>query len=132
MGVFLSLDEVNQVLFIRFEGVVTDQVLLARYQQARVWMASHGPISSVTDFTDVTSFEVTAQGVNLLAANSPLVPDGYLRVVVAPQDEVFGMSRMFEMMGSLTRNRVDIVRTMAEAYALSGIKKPQLLSILEW
>jgi hypothetical protein len=132
MGLFLSLDDVNHVLFIRFEGVVTDQVLLTRYQQAREWMANHGPISSVTDFTDVTSFEVTAQGVNLLAANSPLVPDGFLRVVVAPQDEVYGMSRMFEMMGSLTRNRVDIVRTMAEAYAVTGITKPQPLPILKW
>jgi hypothetical protein len=132
MGVFLSLDDFNRVLFIRFEGVLTDQVLLDRYQQVRAWMENHGSISSITDFSEVTSFDVTAQGVNLLAANSPMVPDGYLRVVVAPQDEAYGMSRMFEMVGSLTRNRVDIVRTMEEAYVLAGIKKPDCCPILNW
>jgi hypothetical protein len=95
-------------------------------------MENHGSISSITDFSEVTSFDVTAQGVNLLAANSPMVPDGYLRVVVAPQDEAYGMSRMFEMVGSLTRNRVDIVRTMEEAYVLAGIKKPDCCPILNW
>jgi hypothetical protein len=132
MGTFLSLDELQGVLFIRFEGVVTDRVLLERYETVREWIAGHGFYSSISDFRQTDSCEVTAHGVTQLAANAPLVPDDYLRIVVAPQDEVFGMTRMFEMLGSATRNRVHVVRSLAEAYLLAGIERLDLHPILEW
>jgi hypothetical protein len=131
MGVFLHFDELNRVLFIRFKGTVTDDVLLDRYRQVREWLAIHGHFSNISDFTDVTSFEVTAQGVTQLAATSPLVPDEFLRIMVAPQDEVFGMTRMFEVLGSPTRNNVRIVRTVAEAYRLVGIEAPEFSPVME-
>jgi hypothetical protein len=132
MGVFLSFDEAQQILYIRFEGLVTDSVLLSRYQQVREWIADNGQHSSVTDFSDVTSFEVTSQGVDQLASNSPLVSDDFLRIVVAPQDVIFGMARMFEMLGSSTRDKVYVVRTMAEAYRLLGKQSLDLHPLLEW
>jgi hypothetical protein len=132
MGVFLSLDELHRVLFVRFEGVVTDIVLLERFEQVREWFRIHGPVATISDFSDVSSFEVTAAGVEHLASSAPLVPDEYLRIVVAPQDESYGMSRMFEMMGSTTRNRVDIARTRTEAYKIAGIENPQPHPILYW
>ena len=132
MGTFLSLDHLQGVLFIRFEGVVTDDVLLERYDIVREWLAGHGSYSSISDFSDAVSFEVTASGGNQLAASSPLVSDEYLRIVVAPQDEIFGMTRMFAILGSATRNKVDVVRTLAEAYRLAGVERLDLHPILEW
>lgn len=121
MGAFLSLDPLHQVLYIQFEGTVTDDVLLSRFQEVREWMDRNGQFSSITDFSPVTRFEVTSQGVDRLASNPPLVPDNLLRIVVAPQDETFGMARMFEMLGSATRNKVYVVRTMAEAHRVLGM-----------
>jgi hypothetical protein len=132
MGTFLSLDESQGVLLIRFEGAVNDQVLLERFGRVREWLAGHGYYSSITDFSAVDSFEVTAQGVNRLAADAPLVPDRYRRVVVAPQDEIYGMTRMFEMLGSGTRDRVDVVRTMAEACRQVGVDGLTLRALIEW
>jgi hypothetical protein len=132
MGTFLSFDDLNQVLFIRFEGIVNDEVLLSRYQQVREWLAAYGYCSNISDFSAVASFDVTTDGVSQLASNAPLVPDNYLRVVVAPQDEVFGMTRMFEILGSSTRNKVHIVRDVSTAYRLVGIEEPQFRPILEW
>jgi hypothetical protein len=132
MGILLSLDELHRVLYIRFEGVVTDDVLLKSYDRVREWVSSHGPASSITDFTEIASFEVTANGVSQLAANSPLVPDNFLRIVVAPQDEVFGMTRMFGMLGSGTRNEVHVVRLLADAYQLAGVESPEFHPILYW
>jgi hypothetical protein len=132
MGTFLSFDDLDQVLFIRFEGIVTDEVLLTRYRQVREWMATGGPCSSISDFSAVASFGVSTDGVSQLAAKAPLVPDNHLRVVVAPQDEVFGMTRMFEILGSSTRDRVHIVRDVPAAYRLMGIKEPHFRQVLEW
>lgn len=132
MGVFLSLDKSNQVLFIRFEGAVTDDVFLDRYRIVREWIAAHGFVSNISDFTDVTSFQVTAQAIGQLAAHSPLVPDSFQRIVVAPQDQVFGMTRMFEMLGSPTRDRVHIVRTVAEAFNLLGVEATDFRPVVDW
>jgi hypothetical protein len=121
MGTFLSIDEKKQILLIRFEGVVTDEILLECYGRVRKWFAEHGYCGNISDFTNVSSFQVTGRAISLLASNTPLVPESYVRVLVAPQDEVFGLSRMFEMMGSERGNRVDIVRNIDEAYRLAGI-----------
>jgi hypothetical protein len=55
MGVFLSVDKADTILYIRFEGVVTDEVFLSRYQQVREWHAVHGKLSHICDFSEVTS-----------------------------------------------------------------------------
>lgn len=132
MGAFLSLDDVSQVLLIRFEGVITDDVLLDHYKTVRNWIAAHGYYSQISDFSGITSLQVTARAINHLAASAPLVPDNYLRIVVAPQDNVFGMARMFEMLGSPTRSNVHIFRTIAEAYCLAGIEAPDFHPILDF
>jgi hypothetical protein len=132
MGVFLSLDEESRVLYIRFEGIATDDVLLYRYQQVREWVAVHGYFSSISDFSEVTSFEVTSTGVKQLEAHSPLVSDEFLRVVVAPQDIAFGMARMFGILGSNTRRSVEVVHTLAEAYRLFGVELLDLSPIVDW
>jgi hypothetical protein len=132
MGVFLSVDKAHTILYIRFEGIVTDEVFLSRYQQVREWHAVHGRLSHISDFSEVTSFAVTTHGIGQLAESAPLVPDNLLRIVVAPQDVAFGMSRMFEMLGSSTRNAVHVVRTVAEAYKLAGVGALDFYPIVDW
>ncbi len=131
MPALLSLDEASQVALFTFAGVVTDRDILDGFRAIRGWMATNGPVSSITDFSAVTEFSVTSQAVNFLAAQPPLVPDGYLRIVVAPRDEIFGMARMFEMLGSSTRASVQVVRLLGEAHALLGREHFEFHPLLE-
>ncbi len=121
MGTSLSIDERTRILLIRFEGVVTDEVLLGGYRRMRLWYAENGYCGNISDFSGVSSFEVTGAAVRGLASNTPLVPGNFVRIICAPQDEVYGMCRMFEMMGSERGNRVDIVRNIEDAYGLAEI-----------
>ncbi len=130
MEAFLSFDESHQVILIKFGGRLTDEILLSHFQRVKGWLTTHGPCSNITDFSDVTSFEISAKAVSQLAASSPLVPDEFLRVVIAPQDEIYGMVRMFEMLGSATRDRLHIVRTISEAYEVTGIESPGFRPVL--
>jgi hypothetical protein len=131
VGVSLGLDKSRRILLIRFTGVVTDDVLLSGFQSVREWIAIHGDTSSITDFSEIESFEVTAAAVRQLAEGPPLVPDGYMRIVVAPQDEAFGMARMFEMLGSESRDRVYVVRTHIEAAQIVGVEQLEFPPALE-
>lgn len=131
MGDFLRIDAEKQILLIHFEGVVTDESLLDGYRRVRKYFIEHGHCGNISDFTGVTSFEVTARAIRSLASNTPLVPESFVRILVAPKDEVYGMARMFEMAGSMMGNRVDIVRSLGEAYQLAGIDGRGLQKIEE-
>jgi hypothetical protein len=126
---YLGYDEEKQVLLAQFTGVITDSILLGRYQQMREWHDNHGLCGSISDFSGVTDFKVTGKAIRRLASNTPLVPANFLRVLVAPQDDIFGLARMFEMAGSAMGNRLDIVRNTDEAYKMAGITKPNFRSI---
>lgn len=132
MGVFLGFDAHAQLLLVRFEGDVTDEILVARFRQVREWFVRNGPRSNITDFSAVTGMNVGTQTVARMAAADPFVPNGFLRIIVAPQDEAFGMSRMYENLGSLTRDSVHVVRTMQEAIAIAGVLDPHFETIAEW
>ena len=42
MGAFLRFNKLHRALLITFEGVVTDAILLERYQKVRDWIALTG------------------------------------------------------------------------------------------
>jgi hypothetical protein len=133
MAVFLSVDDEHKYVLTQFVGAVNDTVLFRSHERLRKWLADHGRHSGIADFSQVTSCEVTAQGVAMLASDAPLISESYLRIVVAPQDEVFGMARMYEMLGGATRsNRVHIVRTYEEARHLIGIGLLSFEPLLDW
>ncbi len=50
-------------------------------------------------------------------------------VIVAPGDLVYGLSRMFAVLGEETRPNLRVVRTMQEAYSLLEIVSPQFSPI---
>lgn len=121
MGFILSFDATQKVLFIQIVGDVTDDIVLDGYQKTREWIAVHGQCSQISDYSSATSVKLTAEAIRKLASLPPLVSDQFLRIVVAPQDSVFGMARMFGAYGGQTRSRVDVVRTLREASELLGV-----------
>ncbi len=124
MEFLLGLDHTNRLLYFRFSGPMTDEDLLAGFAKARRWIASHGPHSSISDFSGVTTFDISSEAVRILSSLPPLVPDEFHRIVVAPQDVVYGMVRVFAAFGSKTRDHVEIVRSYAEALEILGISSP--------
>jgi hypothetical protein len=121
-----DFDATNRILRGRFDGCVTDEVLKEYYRIAAGYVEQVDPRSGITDFSAVTSFEVSAETVRELARSVPAMPDpGRIRVVLAPVDHVFGMARLFQLVGEHTRPNLHIVRTLREAWAVLGVQDPQ-------
>lgn len=57
-----------------------------------------------------------------LAGEEPAMADAHPRVIVAPTQELFGLSRMFQIAGEEKRPRLTVVRTLEEAYAKLGLQ----------
>ena len=107
------------------EGPVTDGLLLDYYAAAAKYTASHTPCRGIWDFSKVAGkLEVSSDTIRRLVNRSPIIPAGYMRVIVAPQDFLFGMMRMLQLL-SEARPELHVVRTMDEAYRLLLVESPQ-------
>jgi hypothetical protein len=117
----LHFDAKNQTLRHSYHGRLTDKALVAAYQKADKYVARHPPSRMITDFSAVTSLEVSSHTVRTLAATPTKVPVGCARVFVTPQKAFYGMARMFQILAERNRPNLHIVRTLDEAYRLLGI-----------
>lgn len=48
-----------------------------------------------------------------------------MRVLVVPKAIIYGMARMFQILGEKTRPDLHVVRTMDEAYRLLRVESPE-------
>jgi hypothetical protein len=125
VGFAIDFDATNNILRLALEGQVTDAILLEAYATAARYVESHAPCYGILDGSGVTKFEVSSNTVRDLAMSAPVIPAGYIRVVVAPLDSFYGMVRMFQTLGESTRPDLHLVRTMDEAYSLLRVESPE-------
>lgn len=81
----------------------------------------------IVDFSTVTEFALSSNLLRQLANQEPCVPDATSRprVIIAPQAHVFGLARMFQIMGETTRPLLNVVHTLDEAFAALGVQSPK-------
>ncbi|MFZ0735682.1 MAG: hypothetical protein WBL70_20355 [Candidatus Acidiferrales bacterium] len=120
--------EFNSTLGIlrgRLEGQITDEGLREFYRTAAEYVALLDPRAGVTDFSGVSSFDVSVQTIRGLAMSAPAMPKtSRPRVIVASASHIYGMARMFEEVGEATRPNLHVVRTTGEAWAILGVAAP--------
>jgi hypothetical protein len=111
------------ILRCTFEGRVDDDSLEEYYRTAAKLVERLQPRAAITDFTAVTSFEVSTDTIKRLARSAPVMTDDAApRFIVAPSAHLFGLARMFQITGEATRAALRVVRTPQEAYAAIGVK----------
>ncbi len=125
MAFVIEFDARNNILRARLEGRVTDAILLDAYTIMARYAVSHSGCRGIADISGVTEFDVSISAVRQLAKAPPAIPAPYMRVFVAPQAHVYGMARMFQVLGEETRPNLHIVRTLDEAYRLLQVEAPE-------
>jgi hypothetical protein len=123
MGYFFEFDAVNKILRCSRRGRVTDPLIFEVYCEAQRLLESRSPCRGIDDLSAVTEFAVSADTIKKLADKSAFSVLEVL-VIVAPQAHLYGMSRMYSILTEATR-RVQVARTMEEAYSLLGVSSPQ-------
>jgi len=118
VGYVMEIDAKDNILRVTLEGTVTDATLSDMYAAVAGYVASHGPCRAIADASRVKMFEVSTSFIREVARNKSAIPTGHMRVFVAPSDFMFGMVRMFQIVGELTRPDLHVVRTLEEAYHL--------------
>lgn len=80
---------------------------------------------SVMDCSSVTECDVSAEFIRRLPNQKPVLADAKRpRFIVAQKTSVFGLARMFQLMGETRLPLLKVVRTMDEVLAALGIQSP--------
>ena len=116
-------DTRRRVLFVKFGPALTQAALEDMQAMAKRLVAAHGPFSFILDLSAVDRADVTSEFIAALARRGAVLT-GQQRILVAPRDEIFGLSRMFALHQAATGDEPTIVRTLQEAYAALGIDQP--------
>jgi hypothetical protein len=125
MAYQFDFDGANRILRCRWDGPVTDESLRECYSTIRKYVALTHPRAGILDFSGVTSFEVASKTVQELARFAPPMSDPLVpRYIVAPSAHMYGLARMFQLIGEPTRPRLEVLRTSEEAYTLLGVEAP--------
>jgi|ERR1022692_1932016 hypothetical protein len=129
MAFMMEFDAKNDILRVTLEGLLTGAILLDGYAAMTRYMASHPSCRSIVDTSAVSKFEVSSNAVRQMAGAPPVSPTASMRVFVAPQDSVYGMARMFQILTEKTRPNFHTARTIDEAYRLLGVESPTFVPV---
>ena len=126
MSYRFDFDPANGILCLRYIGQISDELIKKAYKATPAAVLKTNPRGMIIDLTEVTAFDVSTQTIHELADYQPTVKDPSVpRIIVAFTSYLFGMSRMFQILGEHKRPMLQVVRSPDEAYAQLDVKKPK-------
>lgn len=122
MSFHVEFSKQNKILRVSWRDTITDQEMRNYYAAVSSAMSSVGPCSLICDFSGLTKLQVSSNMVKELAAKPSFIAEGFKHVIVAPQEHVYGLVRMYEALTN--RNNIIAVRTIGEAYHNLALVNP--------
>ena len=131
MSFRFEYDETHRILLGRFEGRLTEEAGMEFYGAIRKHGIATDARAGIWDFTEATESPVRSELIRQVARQDPAMPDALNRpcFIVAPNRHLFGLSRMFQMVGEDQRPLLQVVRSMDEALRALGVQSPQFKSL---
>jgi hypothetical protein len=106
----------HNVLMTRLSGTYVVDDIVRRDAQVARFVARHGLARGIMDFTGVDAIDLPMSLIVKRSQDPPLLP-GMARVIVAPHDLTYGLTRVIAAHQLFTRNVEPLlVRTLDEAY----------------
>ena len=121
-------DHGHKVLLVKFGPALTKDALDAFVAAARDFAATWGNCSGIVDFSTVEKVDIDVAYLRAFGGTTRIMR-GSERILVAPQDHVFGMLRMYGLHQASLGDEPMVVRTLQEAYDLLGLKAPDFQPI---
>ena len=126
MNFNLRFDSKHKILLVTFGKVATEEIVRDIHSVVARFVDAQGPCSGIADFTAVKSSALSVRSIRSLAELIPAIPDipGALRVFVAPQPAVYGLSRLLQILREQQGIDIHVVHSLEEGYALLRVPSP--------
>ena len=117
MPITYRIDEARGLVITTATGTLTDKDILglkSRLAADPLWAPS---MRELSDVRAIDRLEVTSAGVQKMVWRDEHLPSirEYRLAIIAPQDHVFGMARMYEMLTNHSVPNVAVFRELDEA-----------------
>ena len=114
MPITYEIDAARGVVFTTFQGVVTKEDALALFERLRRDSAFQPGFKQLVDTRGTTRHDLTADDMHIVASCSAFDANA-CRAIVAEQDIIFGMYRMYETIRDSKSGQVRVYRDMENA-----------------
>jgi hypothetical protein len=111
----------HRILRLVLEGNIEGGEFLCLHADIRVHAQRLLPLAGIADATAIENFNVTSQNLRSAAMQGSPYPDTTPRYIIAPTDYLFGMARMYELVGNHSEGKLQVVRKLEEALADMGV-----------
>lgn len=116
-----EFDSEHKILRMVLEGDMEAEEFLGLHSEIRAQVGRLHPLAGIADCASIENFNVTSQTLRTAALQgspySPTTP----RYIVAPSDHLFGLARMYELVGDAGKGKLEVVRTLEQALADLGV-----------
>lgn len=130
MGSRLDFDATNKIVLLSVVGVLTDKTLFDGYATFKKFCQRYGSSwNCIVDYTRLTKVAITSNGIRHLANKPPIFAMDCVVLNVAPENAMFGMARMFQILSSDARPNFQVVHTMDEALKRIGVQSPNFAPV---
>jgi hypothetical protein len=129
MSHLLEFDKDEKVIRVTVRGDLNAEGVAAIYRTVRQFLAGRDVRGGILDLSHVTSLEVPSEMVRLFSKEPPLFKPSQPRVIVAANDLVYGMARLFQISRSEIHTELHVVRTLQEAYEIAGLQLPNFVAV---
>lgn len=117
-----DFERTRRILRCRFQGEVNEEEFLKYYEELARHSRELTPAAGVADFSNAQPVRISRNLLQRVANEEPALHGmKAIRITIAPSPAVFGLARMFEIMGEHTRPNFHVVRTESEAWAILGV-----------
>ena len=110
-----EFDSEHKILLTVLEGEIQGPELLAIDDDMLKRIERMHPAAGICDLTGVTNLNVQAAVLRTAALQPEPYPSEALRFIVAPTDVLYGMARMYELVGNRPNGQMHVVRSRQEA-----------------
>jgi hypothetical protein len=120
MTLRFEFDVEHRILLVLFEGDIRDSDVADIRDLAESYVDRLQPRAGIADLSGVRNLAVSGNAMRAAGGRSSS-PREIVRFIVAPQDHMFGMARMYELSEGMDPASLHVVRTRAEALATLGV-----------
>jgi hypothetical protein len=106
-----------------FSGELRDDDISDLPARVRSFPGFDPTFSELLDFSGVTAGTLSTAALDAVARSRSSFSPTSLHVLIAPQDHLFGLARMAQVLAGKTRPNSVVVRTMDEAREILGLEK---------
>lgn len=129
MNYRIEYDPEHEIAVVSFHGIVTESLFLEGTSAGRQFIRGSGAKSVIVDFSNAEKFDFPAEFLRKYAMSTVAVLPVTSRILVASQDSIYGLARLFQVHRDPGAPVTNVVRSLNEAYAMLGAGNPRFTLI---